>query len=109
VRLSGLTGQTQHKFFWTIGNDERAEHPIPEREYNAEIAIPVMRCLAMMDLMQRRAANNVIHGTAEGNPYMRMLQNSSETTHEDDCRRDTEYLEGRGRPREEVNERRDSQ
>src|SRR5207247_11216991 len=62
---------------------EGAEHPVPEREIAAHVAIPVLGRDAVVDLVLRRADEDMLQRRPPGDPKMRMVQLIAE--HREEC------------------------
>ena len=63
---------------------ERSEHPVPNGENAAKVAIEVLRICRMMDLVMRGAQDDVSQNPAKGNPELRMLKMPDRPKEEDE-------------------------
>jgi hypothetical protein len=94
--------QTHPELFALCRHVERSIQPIPDRELEAAVAAEVMRLVAVMQLMVRRADEPLAPARSERQPYRRVPQDPDQIEAEYERVETEELVEAHGCRRELV-------
>lgn len=75
------------------GDDQSAEHPVPQSKGGAHISVPVLGRVAMVNLMLRRTDHYVLKEVTPGNPDVAVPQVRTSEIEDFSCRRRIDHVE----------------